>query len=212
VRHASCNKTLQEGPSYAFTICEHLTNIAIEYDSFFPYTLNLHPEHVFRPEKSWNAWVCHCRSQDPTERFRALQALLQDVAQTITATGPQGFFRTLQGARAFLEIGQSYIGSPEPPQVCAVSSAAVMRGRCHPRSYTLNTLEVGVLSWHTVTMLHPKEHAGCSSVCPSFQSPVIHLSCHCDDCLKCRPGRWCDPNGICNKDSTWTFYMPKGRA
>jgi len=57
------------------------------------------------------------RSQDPTERLRALQSLVQDIAKTATATGPQGLYRTLQGARAVLEIGQSYVSNPQPPQV-----------------------------------------------------------------------------------------------
>jgi len=88
----------------------------------------------------------HCRSQDPTERLRALQSLVQDIAKTATATGPQGLYRTLQGARAVLEIGQSYVSNPQPPQVrCTAQSrmgvtsvrlergATSLRATCLPR-------------------------------------------------------------------------------
>lgn len=51
---------------------------------------------------------------DPAEaakRSRELVALLQETASIIVSTGPKGFFRTLQGARALAELTQEYLQS-----------------------------------------------------------------------------------------------------
>ena len=77
-------------------------------------------------------WRLRCMAKLPSlwlpdrpagaDRTADVQSLLQEVAQLARESGPRGFFRGLQGAAAFTDIGAAYLqnllaGRPEPPQV-----------------------------------------------------------------------------------------------